>query len=83
MASRMLKRLFQKLKDKFDDWYGYKYVQPDRDEDSGVVFIGHFERHWTADAVSAVLKFIEAEWKWIITTLLAIIAILVALPTGK
>lgn len=59
---------FIKLKHRFNNWYGGKLEGADMK--NGIP--GHIRRPWLAGVVNAVRR----EYKWIITTLIAIIALL-------
>lgn len=53
-------------------WWQGRYVEPENDPHSGVVFVmGWYERHWTARACRAVLGFFGREWRWLIPVTLS------------
>jgi hypothetical protein len=59
-------------------WYGGKWESYEAPQDSAVVFInaGNYKLHWTAEATRVLVRFWAAHWKWIVTTALAVAALL-------
>lgn len=67
--------------ERLKEWYEGKYVPPPSiDPDSSFVIIspGHYEQPLVAKILRVIGNFWLAHWKWIIGTVLAVIAILVA-----
>ena len=60
-------------------WYEGEFILHKNDPDSPVVIIGGYhKRHWTALVARMFVEFWQEHWKWIITTVLSIVAILYA-----
>ncbi|OHB03176.1 MAG: hypothetical protein A3B14_02490 [Candidatus Zambryskibacteria bacterium RIFCSPLOWO2_01_FULL_45_21] len=57
-------------------WYQGQYVK--NDPISPVVFIGFYDRHWTAEWANRGVSFFKKEYKWLIRTLTAILALTIA-----
>ena len=61
------------IRDKFRDWYVGKYVPFENDPDSPIVLIGgYFQRHWSARAVRRIVVFWRTHWKWCLTFLVTL-----------
>jgi len=59
------------------NWYKGKFVAYHSEPGSSLVFMGgSYERHWTARAARAVAEFYLREWKWIIGTVIAVVAVI-------
>ena len=68
--------------EKLKDWYRGRYVPPPpNDPNSQVIFLslGHYEQPALAKILGTLGRFYLAHWQWIIGTVLAVIAIIVAL----
>lgn len=62
------------------DWYYGEFVPFENRPDSPVVFVGgYYRRHWTAVVAHVLVDFYLREWKWVITTILGIIAVAAAI----
>lgn len=64
------------VKAKIGRWWQGRYVPPD--QNSVVLYLGHYERHWTSEMAHIVADFYLAHWKWIIGTGIAVIGLYVA-----
>ena len=70
----------QKLISKISAWYDGEFITYSNDTDSRVVFIGGYnKRHWTAQLTRVCFEFYQRNWKWVVTTIISIIAIAAAL----
>lgn len=66
-----------RLKHIVSRWYNGTFIPYKNDPSSPVVVIGGYtKRHWTANAIHAVIDFSSANWKYMITTLIALAALL-------
>ena len=73
---KMLKRLLKKV----SKWYKGTYVHYEDDPDSSVIVIGgYFNRHWTASLTRILVNFYLGHWKWMWSTVIAVVALIVAL----
>jgi hypothetical protein len=71
-----------RLVEKIKTWYRGRYVPPPpNDPGSPIVFIspGHYEQPMVAKILGVVATFWLKHWQWIIGTVLAVAAIVVAL----
>jgi hypothetical protein len=76
------------IQDKVRAWWRGKHIPalpPEIHEGEGggrTIFIHseRYERHLSARAVSAVLRFIAREWRWLIPVLVAIAALFLRQP---
>ena len=68
------------MKETIRRWWEGRYVPPD--PNTLVIYLGHYEKHWTARAVQGLIAFYLAHWKWLIGTAIAICGMLIALFTG-
>lgn len=69
------------LIEKLKNWYRGRYIPPAPDDPNSQVFfldLGHYERPALAKLLSAIGRFYLAHWQWVIGTVLAIVAIIVA-----
>ena len=64
------------LRDVISDWWNGEFVAPENDPSSGLVFVGHHQKHWTSKAAHFVINFWLSHWKWIIGTALALVALI-------
>lgn len=61
---------------KFKDWYEGEYVPFKNDPNSGVFILGgSFKRHWSARLIRVLAEFYLREWKWVIGTTVAVVAV--------
>ena len=68
--------------EKLKDWYRGQYIPPPpNDPNSRIIFIsaGHYRQTALARMLGILGRFYLAHWQWIIGTVLAVIAIIVAL----
>jgi hypothetical protein len=71
-----------KLIDKIKDWYRGEYVPPPEDDpDSSIVIVslGYYEQPPLAKFLAMIGRFWLSHWQWIIGTVLAVVAIIVAM----
>ncbi len=62
------------LKNWIRNWYEGTFVPYDNDQSSNLFFIGgDQEFHWTARAARLMAAFWLSHWKWIITTVVAVV----------
>lgn len=66
--------MFARLKERIREWYH----GPFETFDSAHIIGGFHNPHWTARIVRTLVEFWLEHWKWIITTVLAIIALVIA-----
>jgi hypothetical protein len=65
-----------KIKENLADWYKGKYIPPDNSPNSvGTFLMSHYERHWTSRFLHGGIDFYLKEWKWLLGTVLALLAI--------
>ena len=67
-------------------WYRGTSVRADsaRRDSDGIVTLSiksAIRRHWTARATNAVISFLAKEWKWILSFVITILALIVAFLT--
>jgi len=60
--------------EKIHRWYEGEY-KPPKDHGPLVMLMGHYERHWTARLTTWLIVFWLREYKWIIGTIIAIVAV--------
>ena len=61
---------------KIQKWYDGEYRMFENDTNSSVVILaGWYERHWTARICRIIVEFYLREWKWIIGTSIAVVAV--------
>ncbi|WP_299010153.1 hypothetical protein [uncultured Shewanella sp.] len=66
---------------KLKDWYEGEYIPYENEADSSAVIIGgDMKRPLLARVISATIDFFKVHWKWVITTLIAFLAVLAAMP---
>ena len=79
MQLPLVKRVWERLK----KWYEGEYVPHENDPDSPIVLIGGYtKRPWVAYAIDAALKFCTAHRKWLIGTVIALLALTVSIFRG-
>jgi len=67
--------VFQNIK----SWWNGTVTPYENDPDGAGFIIGvSTDRHWTSSATRAVWGFVKREWKWVVATFLAIVALLLA-----
>ena len=67
--------LFEKIK----VWYNGEQKVRENDPDSPIVRIGTYtQRHWTANSVRAFVNFYLNHWKWLWSTIIAILGLIFA-----
>lgn len=64
--------MFAKIK----AWYEGKFTPYESDPNSRIFILGwDYERHWTAKTARVLVEFYLREWKWIIGTAIATVAV--------
>lgn len=77
MGTSMEKSLIKRVMSRITDWYNGTFIPYKNDPSSPVQIIGGYvERHWTASAVKALVDFLSANWKFVVTSLIAIAGII-------
>lgn len=74
----MHKKKKQSFIENIKEWYQGKYIPPrDNDPDSPLFIIspGHYEKPFLAKVLQVLIKFWLNHWKWIVGTILAIVAL--------
>ena len=56
-------------------WHGTLYNNEERGH--GLIFVNHYDRHWTSRAVRAAWDYFKAHHQWIIGLIIAIVLALV------
>jgi hypothetical protein len=69
--------VFRRLRERFLEWYYGPWEAPASD-DSDLIFLGHHNPHWTARIAQALVNLWLRQWPWIIGTVIAIIALVIA-----
>lgn len=66
---------------KIKTWYKGELILPSNDPDSPIVRLspGHYKRPFPATIICSLIKFWLKHWKWVITTILAIIGLVISL----
>jgi hypothetical protein len=84
-STASLEHRYMSVGEKLKKWYRGTLIPPrQNDPGSPVVFLelDHYKQPPLAAFLGMLLKFIRGHWQWIIGTVLAIIAILVAVISG-
>lgn len=68
------------FKTRVRNWWDGRFIPYENDPNDSVVIIGgNQEWHWTARVARRIVAFLGKEWKWVIGTILAVIALVIAL----
>lgn len=71
--------MIDRVRKSFLGWWDGKYIPAENSPDDSVVFFRVSNtRHWTARFCSAVLEYARQNHRWIIGTMIALIALLIA-----
>jgi hypothetical protein len=68
LAKKTWVRNFKKVR----TWWQGEFIG---DSEPGFIIFG-FRRHWTAEWARKIIGFSKREWKWIVGTMLAVLALL-------
>ena len=76
----MEKSPLKRIANKISEWYHGKFIPYKNDPHSPVTFIGGYnKRHWTSSAFHTLIGFLASNWKFLITSLIALASIVLAL----
>ncbi len=80
LGSSMEKSPLKRSAKKISEWYHGKFI-PYKDDPSSPVRImgGYVKRHWTSSAFHTLIGFLSSNWKFLITSLIALASIVLAL----